>query len=143
MLCQTQERELKPTTEAMNLFAYHYNSLNERQKPGKDLAKSTWAGKQPGRVLRLAAILHCGDGQKSDEIPEEVMHRAVRISEYTIEAYQFVLGMARETGDTKKLRLLLDWILAQGKPSVSFRDILSATEGRNQTNKYIQLGGHL
>lgn len=120
---QPRERELTLSPEALEIYVEHYNELEERQASGGDLEKNTWVGKQPGRALRLAAMLHCAETRSRDVISPDVMRRAVRLSEYLLESTLFVSGEAREPEELKNARALLEWMISEGQNIHQFRGI--------------------
>jgi hypothetical protein len=123
MLSDTRERFLILSPEAMGIYIEHYNAVERMQIPGGDLEKSGWAGKQPGRTLRMAAALHCAETRDCNEINPDAMRRAVLVSEYSIRAALYTQGLVWESNEMKKLRKTLDWILRQKKTIISFREI--------------------
>ena len=77
---------------------------------GGDLdGEHSWASKMRTSTLRIAALLHLGDGRPhSQHVEVEVMRRAIQVSEAFIEAF----AAETEPGDRNETKLL-GWLVTQ------------------------------
>jgi putative DNA primase/helicase len=123
LLNTTSDRSLVLSREAQEIYIKHHNQVEMMQADGGEFEQNSWAGKQPGRTLRIAAVLHCAECPDLDIISPEVMHRAVTLSTYFIEAALYIQGANLESEEFKKLRLLLTWLIKQQKMIHTVRDI--------------------
>lgn len=77
------------TREAFKLHVEYAEELERRVRHGGDLRDiKSWAMKEAGRTLRVAAALHHGGGHTTDErLSEETMDKAICISRWSIEHF--------------------------------------------------------
>ncbi len=144
MLSNTRERRLFLSEDAQSLFQIHYDSIERMQAPGGDFENNPWARKQQGRALRLAALLHCAEGEQDEIVSDKVMSRAVALSDYFIESALFIAEKIGESKETANLQKILSWCLEQKKPSLTFREIHNFTRKKTQvdsecTRKYMHI----
>lgn len=131
--------------DAKKIYVDHYNRVEQMLAPGGELHGDGWGGKEPGRALRIAAGFHCAEKDNSGSVSADVMRRAVRMSEYDIEAYLYIRNTAGDTDDMIKLRTLLDWIVKQRTPCITARHAyralhIPAEEGKKRLNQLADWG---
>jgi putative DNA primase/helicase len=106
-----RETVLTMSDRAKQLFMEFGMSTEERLRDGSDLYLiRAWASKLPGRIARIAAVLHCyatpHDLDSRTEIAADIMEYAIGLSEYLIqhakETYQ-ILNLSPDIQRAKKI----------------------------------------
>jgi len=143
MLDNKEDRALELSPEALEIYIEHHNRVEIMQASGGEMEKNGWAGKQAGRALRIAANFHCAECHSSDKISADVMERAVKLSDFFIQAFLHVKEMVHETPELQKLRSLLKWMKAKKKALHTLRDIYRGLRRRfsdtKETRKYMDM----
>ena len=102
-------------------------------------AQGALLGKAAGKVLRIAALLHllhqgCADGWHSDQVSDEVMHRACVLVDH-INAWTLSLHQQVAEGANDLMRLIHRVALAAGGSSISFKDVAQRmSKGQRREN---------
>jgi hypothetical protein len=78
---------------------------------------AAWIARHPGRVARIAALLHLAD-QPGEVVDEETMQRALRIGDYLL-----AHGLAVLTEPDPMVRRALRWLERQVETTVTVRDL--------------------
>jgi hypothetical protein len=87
-----------------------------------------WAARHPGRVARMAGLLHLAEHPPTDPIGEDTMLAALRIGDYFL-----AHGIAALTGPDALTRRALQWLTGRGQPTVSVRDLQRGPMGGRGT----------
>ncbi len=125
------ERELSLSYDAEKLFEEHYNLMNYRLQG--DLSHvQHWAGKQLGRVARIAAILHIAKQEKNPQISQETMQQAISIGNYLIEHAKVVFDDSGADELTQSCIYIISRIRSYGKKEISKRDIFSLCRNKSK-----------
>jgi replicative DNA helicase len=77
-----------------------------------------WVSRHPGRIARIAALLHLTEHSASRPINETTMRDALRIGEYLLAHARAAL-----TGPGSESRRALNWLAGRGEPTVTVRDL--------------------
>ncbi len=77
-----------------------------------------WAARHPGRVARLAGLLHLAQHPVDDPISETTMRQALRIGDYLL-----AHGLMALTGPDPLVRRALGWLARRGEATVTQRDL--------------------
>ena len=90
-------------------------------------AQGALLGKAAGKVLRVAALLHlihqgCADGWHSDQVSDEVMHRACVLVDH-INTWTLSLHEQVAQGANDLMRLIHRVAVAAGACSITFNDV--------------------
>lgn len=102
-------------------------------------AQGALLGKAAGKVLRVAALLHllhqgCADGWHSDQVSDEVMHRACVLVDH-INTWTLSLHQQVAEGANDLMRLIHRVALAAGAGSISFKDVVQRmSKGQRKEN---------
>lgn len=131
------ERIITPTGDASQAWGAFFDEIEPRHAPGGDLeALADWTGKLLGRVARVAGILHLArHGTDADRHPLDVetMEAAINIGRYLLAHAVVVfrlMGAVRHVDDAHHLSR---WIIAKGRPVVSFREAWVSLKNRMET----------
>lgn len=93
--------------------------LEPRHLEGGDLRPvADWTARHPGRIVRIAALLHLAEHERDRPIDDETMRRALRIGEYLLEHALAALSMPDE-----RLRKALRWLSRPDRETVTQRDV--------------------
>ncbi|MHC4835916.1 MAG: YfjI family protein [Planctomycetota bacterium] len=111
-LRQYSEIVLRMDTETTERFMRYCESIEVRLREGRDLyPMRAWASKLPGRVARIAAVLHCyaNPGVVPDDpiIDAEIMDYAIELSEYLIAHAKATYQILNLSPDVKIARKIL------------------------------------
>jgi hypothetical protein len=105
------------------------DQIEARLGAGGDLVAAgikEWSHKHPGRVLRMAALLHLADGRGvSEEIGPEAMRGAIAIGEWAIAHARHAHRVDRESPEeatAKQCGQVLDWIGRAEKQAFTVRE---------------------
>jgi hypothetical protein len=111
------EMELSP--EAFDLLQALRAELEPRLLEGDgDLdGVADWVGRHPGRIARIAALLHLLEGASSEPVSVDAMRAALRIGEYFLAHAQAAL-----VGPPKLPRRALAWITRNGASTITLRE---------------------
>jgi hypothetical protein len=112
--------EMRLAPEAFDLLQELRAQLEPRLLEGDgDLdGVSDWVGRHPGRIARIAALLHLLEGESSEPVSADAMRAALRIGEYFLAHAQAAL-----VGPQKLPRRALAWITRNDTPTITLRDI--------------------
>jgi replicative DNA helicase len=87
-----------------------------------------WAARHPGRVARIAGLLHLVGHMPEEPIGEDTMLAALRIGGYLL-----AHAVAALTGPDELTRRALQWLTSRGRPSVSVRELQRGPMGARGT----------
>src|SRR5262249_10807161 len=122
--------------DALTVWAAYNDRVEHEMREGERLAAiREWASKQPGRVARLAGVLHLiemvGTGSSTSAstsmaIPAHTVEAACRLGEYfeahALAAYDMMAALPQIEG----ARRVLAWITRTRQTRFSARDAFSA-----------------
>lgn len=94
---------------------------------------SDWAGKLPGAVARIAALLHVGTygptASWTKSVDAATMHAAISIGSYLIPHARATFGLMGADPHVEHARHLLRWIERNGKETFTRRDLHQGVRG--------------
>lgn len=95
---------------------------------------SDWAGKLPGAVLRIAALLHAGDSGSVEvaaisPIGLEVMQRAISVGQFLISHAKAAFVAMDADPETADARKVLGWVQSRGRESFSQAEAAEGLKG--------------
>jgi len=140
-LRQYNEIVLRMDTETTKRFMRYGASIEVRLREERDLyPMRAWASKLPGRVARIAAVLHCY--ANPDAVPDnpvvdpEIMDYAIELSEYLIDhakaTYQ-ILNLSPDVKIARKLlRTLKRYVKKEGSLLISKNDLWQRIKNSNK-----------
>ena len=129
-LASSEIKVLRTTSAAGERFLEWDQTLEERQKPGGDLAdRAEWAAKLRATVLRCCGILHVADGAAGDMVQIDTVERAIVMANYWLAHADVVEKMWSDDQVTVRARTIVRWSLDNDKPEFSLRDITVAKRG--------------
>lgn len=103
--------------EASALFRAMRVEHEPRLAEGGDLRPiADWAARHPGRIARIAGLLHLATQEAVEPISEATMRDALRIGDYLL-----AHGLAVLTGPDDSMRRALKWLVS--RETVSVRDL--------------------
>ncbi|ANP83883.1 hypothetical protein BAQ53_24465 [Bacillus sp. B25(2016b)] len=121
---------LSLSEEARLLFNGYRMQMEQRMGDGSDLSYGhfqSWAGKLPGQVARIMALIHIAHHVNQETIPTEIEERIVQgglyISQYFIEHMMATFGLLSAGSSEEDAKYLWKVILNQGKEIIAYRDI--------------------
>ena len=122
---EISELHLSLDAEALELFNGFREKHEVRLRAEGDLASIRgWASKHPGSLLRIAALLHVLDPDRTarGDIGVDTMRLALMFSDYLIAHARIALdALGMSTAHTSAVRVLA-WIKAEHQPTFSQRD---------------------
>ncbi|MGO9763828.1 MAG: YfjI family protein [Solirubrobacteraceae bacterium] len=93
--------------------------LEPRLQPTGDLRQiSQWASRHPGRIARIAGLLHLAEHPATEPISGDSMAAACKIG-----GYMLAHALAALTGPDPLTRKALQWLTAAGKATVTVREL--------------------
>jgi hypothetical protein len=87
-----------------------------------------WAARHPGRVVRIAGLLHLAEHPITTPINGAVMANAICIGDYLLDH-----GLAALTGPDEETRKAAHWLERRGEATVSERDLQRGPKGSRGT----------
>jgi len=133
------------TPEAQNVAEELFNDLEPRLKDGDLSMLGDWGGKQHGRTMRIAALLHIAEHIEQAAnvlVAADTVERARTIGEYfiahAIAAYQF--AGTGEDKITQDARYILKHLLAIDADRISKRDLYQSCRSRFKKSESMQPG---
>jgi Protein of unknown function (DUF3987)/Toprim-like len=91
----------------------------ERLREAGDLRPvADWAARHPGRVVRIAGLLHLACSPAIEPIGETTMRSAIRIGDYLL-----THALAALTGPDGLTRRAVAWLAERGQETVTIRDL--------------------
>lgn len=113
--------------EALDLHKQFRRDIEPTLRPDGELGDMPgWGGKHPGRVLRIAGLLHLLHGHgPAEEVTGKAMESAIRIGWWAIPHAVAVFGMDDNTpaGDDEKCLGLLRWARDKGERELTTRRV--------------------
>ena len=132
-VARSHEVTLRFSDDAARRFATMRAAHEPRLAPGYgDLAPvATWANRHPGRVARLAGLLHLAEHPPGRAIDAHTFAAAERIGEHLISH-----ALAALAGDAQRQALErgVAWLDHQEKPTVTLRDLHRGPAGGGHGN---------
>lgn len=107
------------------LFKDYFDSIQIRERKGKEFEyMKEWAGKQFGRCLKIAGILHLCEHDITDKLDQETAYRAIQLSIwFENQAKQAFNSFVQARADDLTM-YVLERIKESNKLTLSKRDIL-------------------
>lgn len=128
-----QLRQIGLTSAAYDLYAKFHDSIEVRQRDGRDLSEiPSWAGKLAGTTLRIAGIMHCYGTVKplEHQIEEDTVRAATELAEqYLIPHAKAAFSAMRESAESRVTRRILAWIVARDVQQFRMRDLFQGLKG--------------
>ncbi len=130
-------RVLPFTEEAIDAFVAFRRKLEPRLRPFGDLHEvADWAGKLPGAVARLAALLHIAEHAEAGlanlpmEVPERAVVKAIVLADYFVSHAVAAFSAMEEDLATAHAKHLLAWLRSDGRSQLTRNDIHRGVRGR-------------
>ncbi|EOA3905988.1 YfjI family protein [Bacillus cytotoxicus] len=127
---QCKNVTLSLNEEAKLLFNGYRMQMEHRMREGDDLSYGhfqSWAGKLPGQIARIMALIHIAHYANQESIPteisEEIVKGALYISQYFVEHMMATFGLLSTGGMEEDAKYLWKVILRQSKKTIAYRDI--------------------
>ena len=135
LLANQHPTTLRLTSEAAASFVAWDQAIEERQRPGADLAeRAEWAAKLRASVMRMAGLLHvadnaaAGERETFGEIGIATIARAIEIGGYWLAHADVVEKMWTDDQVNAKARTIVRWAIEHG-PEFTLRDVFVAKRG--------------
>ncbi len=126
---------LKIADDAFQVWQTFAHKIEAGMREGGTFAHLTdWAGKLPGAVVRIAALLHIArhalDRPWKKEISTDDMAAALRMADVLSAHALVVFDLMGADPALDGARVVLRWIEREGKPEFTFRDCHYAHKAR-------------
>jgi hypothetical protein len=122
--------------DAYGVWKDHQRRIEvELRQEGRFAGMTDWAGKLPGAVARLAALLHCarhalsGAGPIDRQIDPDTMQRAVAVGELLAEHALVVFDLMNDDGLLESARKAWQHITSGGLTAFTFRELWHPMRG--------------
>lgn len=112
--------ELKPRgltlgLDARALWIAFYNAIESEQADGKELADARpFASKAAEQAARIAGVLTLFGNPEAQEVDGQSMDGAIQIMDFYLSEHLRLMGTGKQAQQDKRLRVLLEWMQAQG-----------------------------
>jgi hypothetical protein len=123
---------MRLSSAAKVTFMKWRQDIEYRKRAGADLYEMReWATKLESSVVRVAGLLHIGDGGRTtDEIGEDVVLRAIEIGDYWMSHARAAHGMWGATETVQGAQVIWQWCVASKITEFSVRDLHRAKQKR-------------
>lgn len=140
---------LSLSSSTARLFTDYINDWEKRSDSSDSAADLSdvpeeWSGKQRGRVLRLAGLLHLirgsEPGQSAHEINESVLRDAIHLGDYLAAHAITAYGTAGASANPERAaQQLLNWLLQKGHHTFTVRTAHRGLHGRKAFERVSQV----
>ena len=121
---ELQPKELPLSAAARALWIAFFNAIEIEQAEERELAGArAFASKAAEQAARIAGVLTMFANPEAAEVPADAMDGAVEAVGFYLQEHLRLMGTGRTEQRNRLLRVLLDWMLAQGYGYMTTRQI--------------------